>query len=228
MRRSLGLTPASAPSSPTVASPSNDPMKVARQAIRAQAAARDYAERHLAQAQAAVQDLSQKLRQARHDKDAAVEHARSAIAARSAAERTLAATESALAVERASRERGDRALKEAQATIRELRDMLETAGQEVQRLKAERAQQDEARRQKEDRMAVTAAPSLGPIPGGDASVPKRGRGRPRKIVQPLTETASVKIASATHMVFHKPAKSQAPRKAYSQDQEPVQWWLNKR
>ena len=199
-------------------------MKAARQAIRSQAAARDYAERQLAHAQATAQDLNQKLRQARHDKDAATEFARSAIAARTAAERTLAAAEAALAAEKAAREREERALREAHATIRHLRDGLDAAGQDIQKLKAELALKNETLQRAGERAA--AALSISPLlPGG---IPKRGRGRPRKVTLPLPEIAAVKIAPAPKNVNGQPAKAPVAKKEHAAGQAPVQWWLKGR
>jgi len=84
MRRSLGLgtTPISAPTSP----PADDPLRGARQAIRSQAAAREYVERQLAHAEATIEDLRSMLHRARRDKDAAIEAARSATARKVAVE----------------------------------------------------------------------------------------------------------------------------------------------
>lgn len=53
--------------------------------------------------------------------DAAIEAAQSAAATKVVVERTLALTESALAKKKAARDRGDRVLREAQATIAVLR-----------------------------------------------------------------------------------------------------------
>ena len=59
----------------------------ARQAIRSQAAAREYVERQLAQAQTSVHDLRTKLFHARQEKDRAMEAARSATARKVNADR---------------------------------------------------------------------------------------------------------------------------------------------
>ena len=66
MLRSLGLGTASNPTS--VLSSPIDPLKAARQAIRSQAVAREYAERQLAHAEVTIQDLRTKLHHARQEK----------------------------------------------------------------------------------------------------------------------------------------------------------------
>ena len=85
MRQSLGLDKASDPGS--APSSSNDPLRGARQAIRSQAAAREYVERQLAHAEATIQNLRTKLHHARQEKDTAVEAARSATAMRLSVQR---------------------------------------------------------------------------------------------------------------------------------------------
>ena len=54
MRQNLGLSDGTKPSA------ADDPQRLARQAIRSQAAARDYAERQLARAEQTIQDLHAK------------------------------------------------------------------------------------------------------------------------------------------------------------------------
>src|ERR1700759_2733873 len=108
MRRSLDIA---APSGVVpLASSLDDPLKGARQAIRSQAAAREYAERQLAHAEATIQDLRRKLHDARRDKDAAMAAAQAAVAEKRTAERLLMTTEAARAAEKASHGRADRAL----------------------------------------------------------------------------------------------------------------------
>jgi hypothetical protein len=148
MRRRLGLdagsVPASVPSQPI------DPLRGARQAIRSQAAAREYVERQLAHAEATIQDLRGKLHHTRRNKDAAIEAARSAAARKGIVERTLASTESALATEKAARDRGDRALREAQATINHLQAKLDAAAQGLETAKAELTAERQGRQKAED------------------------------------------------------------------------------
>ena len=69
MRRSLGLGVASGNDS--ASSPSNDPLKAARQAIRSEVTAREYTERQLAQAQGTIQDLRTRLRHVHHERETA-------------------------------------------------------------------------------------------------------------------------------------------------------------
>src|SRR6185437_16250095 len=107
MRRNLGIN-----------SSSNDPLKMARQAIRSQVTAREYTERQLVQAQGAIQDLRTKLRHVHQEREAAVATARSARAA-----------ESALATERATRTRIEGMLRDADATVHDLRQKLAAANQ---------------------------------------------------------------------------------------------------
>jgi hypothetical protein len=164
MRRRLGLdagsVPASVPSQPI------DPLRGARQAIRSQAAAREYVERQLAHAEATIQDLRTKLHHTRRDKDAAVDAARTTAARKVVVERTLAATESALATEKAARDRGDRALREAQATINHLQAKLDAAAQGLETAKAELASERQARQTAGDALRTA---KTGPLIAAPAS-----------------------------------------------------------
>jgi hypothetical protein len=155
MRRSLGLdTTSNRVSGPSMPA---DPMRGARQAIRSQAAAREYVERQLSRAEATIQDLRTKLHHARQDKDAAMEAARSATARKVNAERNLISTESALTAEKAARDRGDRALREAQATIRDQQGRLDVAVQGLEKAKAELATERRARQRAEDTLREATA-----------------------------------------------------------------------
>ena len=170
MRRRLGLdagsVPASVPSQPI------DPLRGARQAIRSQAVAREYVERQLAHAEATIQDLRGKLHHARRDKDAAVDAARTTAARKVVVERTLAATESALATEKAAHDRGDRALREAQATINHIQAKLDATAQGLETAKAELASERQARQTAEDalRTAKTAPQIAAPASHDDPAV----------------------------------------------------------
>jgi hypothetical protein len=148
MRQRLGLntTPGTTPVPP----PADDPLRGARQAIRSQAAAREYVERQLAHAEATIQDLRGKLHHARREKDAAVDAARTTAATKADVDRTLAAIESALAAEKVARDRGDRALREAQASIRLLQAKLDAAVQSLEAAKAELASERHARQKAEN------------------------------------------------------------------------------
>src|ERR1700722_15554586 len=83
MRRNLGLE------GPSKSSSANDPLKLARQAIRSQVTAREYTERQLDQAQGTIQDLRGKLRHVHHEREAAINAVQSAITARDTAERKM-------------------------------------------------------------------------------------------------------------------------------------------
>jgi hypothetical protein len=191
MRRSLGLdaptNPGSAPSS------SDDPLRGARQAIRSQAAAREYVERQLVHAETTIQDLRSKLHHARQEKDTAVEAARSATAMRIRVQRVLITTESALAAEKAARDHGDRALREARAMISHLQTRLDAAAQGLETARAELAAERQARQKAEDGLReAKAAPQIaGPASRDEVAVPtiRKPVGRPRKLVavQPVSE-----------------------------------------
>jgi len=210
MRRSLGLATNGNGSTPPLP---NDPLKAARQAIRSQATAREHAERQLAQAQAVIHDLRTKLHHTRLDKDVAQEAARVATAAKITAERTLIATESALAAEKAGRERGERSLRDAHATIRELQGKLDAAVQGLQAVQAELAAERQARHTAEEiaRAAVTTTPAE--VRGEAAPVVRRPVGRPRNniVAQPRGRKASAKAPAPRKAVPKKPAsRKQSP------------------
>jgi ribosome-binding protein aMBF1 (putative translation factor) len=67
------------------------------------------------------------------------------MAAKIVAERSLTATKAALSYEKSTRERGDRALREAQAVVKELEGRLETARQAAGTTQAELAAERQAR-----------------------------------------------------------------------------------
>lgn len=211
MRRSLGLDPTSPPSPPS------DPMKAARQAIRSQAAARDYAERNLAQAQADIQGLQTKLRQARQERDSAQETARSAVATQAAAERTLVATEAALAAEKTARDRAERSLTNAQATIRDLQTKLDSLAQALQVAQGKLA----AEREKAITRANVVPQTDAAAGNGDAvRAVHRRPGRPRK-------TSRVPVAGETPGKAVQPVQA-AAKKAPRRSGKPVKWWVTDR
>jgi hypothetical protein len=170
MRRRLGLDTGSVPVS--VPSQPIDPLRGARQAIRSQAAAREYVERQLAHAEATIHELRTKLHHARRDKDAAVDTARTTAARKVVVERTLVATESALATEKAAHDRRDRALREAQATINHLQAKLDAAAKGLETPKAELASERQARQRAEDalRTAKTAPQIAAPASHDDPAI----------------------------------------------------------
>ena len=99
LRHTLGLSDEPKPSGAA------DPQRLARQAIRSQAAAREYAERQLLRAEQMIRDLSAKLHAVRGEKGAALEAARSTHTALAQAERDLRTAEAALISEKAANER---------------------------------------------------------------------------------------------------------------------------
>jgi hypothetical protein len=176
MRRNLGLDGTSPPFS------ANDPLKMARQAIRSQVTAREYTERQLDQAQGTIQDLRGKLRHVHHEREAAVNAAQSAMVARDTAERKMRAAEAALVAERATRTRIEEMLRDAEATIRDLREKLATANQKLHSMQAELATERAARSSAEDRVVVMPEAMVPTIPKGGLPVIRRPVGRPRKIL----------------------------------------------
>jgi hypothetical protein len=179
MRRNLGIDGASPSSS------SNDPMKVARQAIRSQVTAREFTERQLSQAQGTIQDLRTKLRQVHHERETAVAAAQSAMAAKDTAERSVRAAEAALATERATRIRMEAMLRDAEVTVRDLREKLATANQNFRDVQAESDAERNAHQVADDAaQPVVAVPQTVAVPTRDAAAPtaRRPVGRPRKIV----------------------------------------------
>ena len=182
MRRNLGLDGAASDGS-TPLSSSNDPLKSARQAIRSQVTAREYTERQLAQAQTAIQDLRTRMRHVHQERESAVSAAQSAMMAKDTAERNMKAAESTLATEKATRLRTEGMLRDAEATIRDLREKLATANQSLHLVQAELAAERQAR-PIADGTAV-AAVALDEITAPTAPEPvvpiaRRPVGRPRK------------------------------------------------
>jgi len=232
-RPSFGSGTVSKPGSP--ATMTSDPLKGARQAIRSQAAAREYVERQLVHAEATIEDLRAKLRHARQDNAAAAEAARSAMAAKVTAQRAATTTEAALTTERTARDRAERAFREAQATINLLQTKATSAAQEIETAKAQLASEREARREAEDalREAKTAQRYLAPAAPDAATIlpVKRPVGRPRKtpLVQPaeVPATAAANVPERTTALSGNPDKVKVKVRAQPQiaDQEPVQWWV---
>ncbi len=185
-----------------------DPQRLARQAIRSQAAAREYAERQLLRAEQMIQDLGARLHTVRSEKGAALEAARTAHAALAQTERDLRAVEAALSSEKAASERARREAQEARAAVADLRTKLAVATQTVATLRAQLERERQARNAAEPRQTAVQASApvddIGDAPG-DHPV-KRRRGRP-----PGKRDAS--------------APRPAAGKPYADNQEPVQWWI---
>jgi hypothetical protein len=232
MRRTLGLdapsNPASVPSSP------GDPLRGARQAIRFQAAAREYVERQLAHAEATIEDLRTKQHHGRQEKGAALEAARLATALKITAQRTLIATEAALAEEKVARDHGDRALREAQATINHLQVKLDAATQGLETVKTELTAERQVRQKAQDALReAIAAQKVATLANRNEttiSAISRRIGRPEKtvseqpvqapIVSPGKSQESPKIVTKT---ADKP--KQNGRHSGADEQEPIQWWV---
>jgi hypothetical protein len=179
MRRNLGIDGASLPSS------SNDPLRAARQAIRSQVTAREYTERQLTQAQGSIQDLRTRLRHVHQEREAAVAAAQSAMATKDTAERSVRAAEAALASERAARVRTEGMLRDAEATIRDLREKLASANQTLRGVQTELVAEHQAREVAYDTVRpVITAPETVVATVRDVAMPtvRRPVGRPRKIV----------------------------------------------
>jgi hypothetical protein len=204
MRQSLGLSDGSRP---LVA---DDPQRLARQAIRSQAAAREYAERQFARAEHTIQDLRTKLHAVRREKDIAVEAARTAHAAQAQAERGQRAVEAVLINERSISDRTQRDAREAWVTMQDLRAKLALANQTAEAVQTQLAQERQARIAAEQaRSATPASAAVGEIGIAPSDPPaKRRRGRPP--------------GKGDTSVPRQPAPK--TRKSYAANQEPVQWW----
>jgi hypothetical protein len=165
-------------------------MKAARQVIRSHAA-RDYAERKLVHAEATIQELRTKLHHAHREKDAAIEAARLATAAKLAAQRSMLDAE-------ASRDRSDRALREALATNRDLQAKLDALARGFETAKAEPAAEPQARlkadNSRREAPLVTAREAALPADCDDAVIQtiRRPVGRPRKTATTAPAPASNK------------------------------------
>lgn len=228
MRQSLGLDKASGPGS--VPSSPNDPLRGARQAIRSQAIAREYVERQLVHAESTNQDLRAKLHHSRKDKDAAIEAARLATARKVNAERTLITTEAALTTEKVARDRSDRALREAQATVRDLQSRLDAVAQGLETAKADLAAERQARQKAEDALReAQGTPQIAtPDNRDEAAVLTIGRpvGRPRKVVpvQPVNEAGASVEASKPPVAEAITAAAVVPpaRRSVGRPRKPVQ------
>jgi hypothetical protein len=117
-------------------------MKAACQAIRSQAA-RDYAERELIHAEATIQELRTRLHHAHREKDAALEVARLATAAKRAAQRSIFEAD-------ASRDRSNRGVATALATNRDLQAKLDGFARVFETTKAEPAAERQPRLKADD------------------------------------------------------------------------------
>jgi len=196
LRQTLALSDASKPS------PAADPQRLARQAIRSQAAAREYAERQLVRAEQMIQELGARLHAVRGEKAAALEAARTAHAALAQTERDLRAAEAALIGEKAAGERARRDAQEARATVADLTARLALANQTGKALRTQLDQERQSRNAAEHKRSA-AVDEIGDAPG-DRPV-KRRPGRP----------PGKRNAAAPRPAAEKPS---------ADNQEPVQWW----
>ena len=226
MRRSLGLGTAVDPDPAALSS--NDPMKAARQAIRSQTA-RDHAERELVHAEATIQELRTKLHHAHREKDAALEAARLATAAKLAAQRSMLEAE-------ASRDRSDRALREALANNRDLQAKLDACARGSESAKAEPVAERQTRLKADDSrletLTVPAREVARPAGHNDAVIQtiRRPVGRPRKTAAMTHSSASNKTAGkvmdSDEIIAGTAGDLQTKaRNRQVAEQEPVQWWV---
>jgi hypothetical protein len=197
MRRNLGLEGTSPSSS------ASDPLRLARQAIRSQVSAREYTERQLAQAQGAIQDLRSRLRHVHQEREAAVKAAQSAMVVKDAAERSSRAAESALASERAARARVEGMLRDARATILDLRQKLAAANQVLHATEAELVAERQSRLTAEGQIVVTKEVDAPTIQEVALPTVRKPVGRPRKIpavepAQAITTLMKMPQASTDH------------------------------
>ncbi len=239
MRLSLGI--GTSPKSGSSTSVASDALKGARQAIRSQAAAREYVERQLAHAETTMQELRTKLHHAHREKDAAVEAARFATAAKLSAERTIVAAGTACATEKAARDRADRALREARATIDHLQAKADAASRDLDALKAELEAERRARQQAECGLrearqvlatnrrdtGIAASPDL--CEEAAVSTIRRPIGRPRKIMAVSVPASSEPIETAiapNKGVGAKAGRLRAPTRSVPvSEPQPVEWWV---
>jgi hypothetical protein len=198
MRLNLGLS--TGPKAPAA----GDPQRLARQAIRAQVAAREYAERHVLRAEQTIRDLLTKLHDVRREKDAAVEAGRAAHTALGQADRAVRNLEAALIQEKAASSRAQQEAQAARASLQDMTAQLALASQTVEALQTQMAQQRQAHAAAEA-MPVSAPAVSATAPAPEAEPVKRTRGRPPG--------------------KHEPAMPPRPaRKPAADSQRPVKWW----
>ena len=226
IRRGLGLGTAADPD--PAGSSSNDPMKAARQVVRLQATL-DYAERELIHAEATVQELRTKLHHAHREKDAALEAARLATAAKLAAQRSMLEAE-------ASRDRSDRALRQALATNHDLQAKLDAFARGLETAKAESAVERQARTKADhspqEGPIATARETALPASHDDAAVQtiRRPVGRPRKTAAtapaPASNKADGKATDSNEVIAETAGNLQKKARIRpAAGQEPVRWWV---
>jgi hypothetical protein len=187
--------------------PGSNHLQAARQALRSEAAAKERAERMLADAQAAVRVLQTKLAHERLAKDEALQRTE---AESQASEQALQSVRTELLAERAVRVSAEQAARDAQAATRDLEGRLDG-------VRAELATERRARRNAEDALR-DARYATAPAPADEAAIPpvRRPVGRPRKATaepQPAAKPRGAKVA-------RKPARA-----ARQPSGKPIKWWL---
>jgi hypothetical protein len=140
-------------------------LDAARQALQAQTAVREQAERRLVEAQETIRELQTQLAHARLARDEAVQRAAQE---KQASEQALTALRAELLTARAG---------------------LQQADQRQPRLPARRAEEPSGARAKTGQRVVTddLLEGVAPTSGAKTSAPVRRRGRPRKVDQPQPE-----------------------------------------
>jgi hypothetical protein len=206
-------------------------LESARNAIRAQAAARERAERALADAQATIRDLQTKLAHERMAKDEAI---RRVDTERSTAQQAWQALQDELASERQARGRLAVELRESQETHRALETQRAL---EIRR--ADDARRAEAARQEDDRQRAGELQLTQEIEPAVEQPIRRKRGRPPTVKLTDVERGPAQSAKATGVEPSRRRKTtempsdRAPDRQISDagqpepegEAEPVQWWV---
>ena len=207
MRQSLGLTNGSRPIV------SDETQRMARQAIRSQTSAREYAERHLVRAEQTIEELRAKVHAIAREKAVAIQAARAAHDAQVRAEQGRRAAETALINAKSAAESARHDAHDARATTQDLRVKLAAANQAVEALQADLEQERQAKAALEQLLLAAQVPAkVPPSVVEDTAMPseppiKRPRGRP-----PGKRSASASVSHAKQ------------RSGSTAAQEPVKWW----
>jgi hypothetical protein len=162
------------------------PLEAARQATRAQAAAREQAEQRLANAQDAIQDLQTKLGHERLAKEEMVERA---AVEQQAKEQALASLQAELLAARAVWRQTEEQLKAALARCQALEQRLQDRRPVRQAEETTQAPPSTAQQQRKPHGAAPVGAEN--AVGAEPDAPVRRRGRPRKVHQPEPGSAIV-------------------------------------
>ena len=188
----------------------------------------------LTQAQGVIQDLRSKLRHVHQERETAIGAAQTAMAAKDIAERNTRTAEAALATERATRVRTEGMLRDAEATIRDLREKLAIANRNLHGVQAELAAEHQTRPTADDapQPAMPASENIA-SPTRDTAVRSVWRpvGRPRKtdMAQPVqTPITPPKRPQALGNAVAKTGgkTTQKNRQRADDNEEPIQWWVD--